>query len=143
MVPSVADSPTFRWPVRVYYEDTDAGGVVYHANYLLFMERARTEWLRALGFEQDALRREAGAQFSVRRMSIDYLRPALFNDLLTVTVTLTAVRGASLELAQEVLREADGTVCCRGAVQVACVDAATLRPARIPKQLLAEIAHGL
>jgi acyl-CoA thioester hydrolase len=142
-VPSVADSPTFRWPVRVYYEDTDAGGVVYHANYLLFMERARTEWLRVLGFEQDVLRREAGVQFSVRRASIDYLRPARFNDLLTVTVALAAVGGASLELAQEVVREADGVVCCRGAVQVACVDAATLRPARIPKQLLAEIAHGL
>jgi acyl-CoA thioester hydrolase len=142
-VPSVADSPTFRWPVRVYYEDTDAGGVVYHANYLLFMERARTEWLRVLGFEQDVLRREAGVQFSVRRMSIDYLRPARFNDLLTVTVALTGVGGASLGLAQEVAREADGVVCCRGAVQVACVDAVTLRPARIPKQLLAEIAHGL
>jgi acyl-CoA thioester hydrolase len=142
-VPSIADFPTFRWPVRVYYEDTDAGGVVYHANYLLFMERARTEWLRALGFEQDVLRREAGVQFSVRRASIDYLRPARFNDLLTVTVALTGVGGASLELAQEVVRDADGVVCCRGAVQVACVDAATLRPARIPKQLLAEIAHGL
>jgi acyl-CoA thioester hydrolase len=142
-VPSVADSPAFRWPVRVYYEDTDAGGVVYHANYLLFMERARTEWLRALGYEQDVLRREAGIQFSVRRMSIDYLRPALFNDLLMVTVALASAGGASLDLAQEVVRQADGALCCRGAVQVACVDAATLRPARIPKQLLAEIAHGL
>ncbi len=142
-MPSVADSPTFHWPVRVYYEDTDAGGVVYHANYLLFMERARTEWLRVLGFEQDVLRREAGVQFSVRRADIDYLRPARFNDLLTVTVALTGVGGASLDLAQEVVREADGVVCCRSAVQVACVDAATLRPARIPKQLLAEIAHGL
>jgi len=142
-VSSVADSPTFRWPVRVYYEDTDAGGVVYHANYLLFMERARTEWLRALGFEQDALRREAGVQFSVRRATIDYMRPALFNDLLTVTVALSGRGGASLDLVQEVLREADGVACCRGAFQVACVDVATLRPARIPKQLLAEIAHGL
>ena len=140
---SVADSPTFRWPVRVYYEDTDAGGVVYHANYLLFMERARTEWLRVLGFEQDVLRREAGVQFSVRRASIDYVRPARFNDLLTVTVALSGVGGASLELAQAVVRDADGVVCCRGAVQIACVDAETLRPARIPKQLLTEIAHGL
>ncbi len=138
----LTDSPTFRWPVRVYYEDTDAGGVVYHANYLLFMERARTEWLRALGFEQDALRREVGVQFSVRRAAIDYLRPALFNDLLAVTVTLTAHGGASLDLAQEVARNADGVLCCRGTFQIACVDATTLRPARIPKQLLAEIAHG-
>ena len=139
---NLTDRPIFRWPVRVYYEDTDAGGVVYHANYLLFMERARTEWLRALGFEQDALRREAGVQFSVRRATIDYLRPALFNDLLTVTVGLTARGGASLDLAQEVVRDTD-LVCCRGAFQVACVDVATLRPARIPKQLVAEIAHGL
>jgi acyl-CoA thioester hydrolase len=139
----LTDSPTFRWPVRVYYEDTDAGGVVYHANYLLFMERARTEWLRALGFEQDALRRDAGVQFGVRRATIDYLRPALFNDLLTVTVALTARGGASLDLAQEVVRDADGVLCCRGNFQVSCIDAATLRPARIPKQLLAEIAHGL
>lgn len=139
----LTDSPTFRWPVRVYYEDTDAGGVVYHANYLLFMERARTEWLRALGFEQDALRREAGVQFSVRRATIDYLRPALFNDLLTVTVALTGHGGASLDLAQELVRDGDGVLCCLGRFQVACVDAATLRPARIPKQLLAEIAHGL
>jgi acyl-CoA thioester hydrolase len=139
----LTDSPTFRWPVRVYYEDTDAGGVVYHANYLLFMERARTEWLRALGFEQDVLRREAGVQFSVRRATIDYLRPALINNLLTVTVALTGHGGASLDLAQELVRDGDGVLCCRGSFQVACVDAATLRPARIPKQLLAEIAHGL
>ncbi len=96
----LTDSPTFRWPVRVYYEDTDAGGVVYHANYLLFMERARTEWLRALGFEQDALRREAGVQFSVRRATIDYLRPALFNDLLTVTVALTGTAAQVLAVGQ-------------------------------------------
>ena len=139
----IADSPAFRWPVRVYYEDTDAGGVVYHASYLKFMERARTEWLRCLGFEQDALRREAGVQFSVRRATVDYLRPAVFNDLLTVTVALTDLGGASLDLIQDVLRDADGVLCCRGAFQIVCVDAATLRPARIPKQLLAEIADGL
>ena len=138
----ITDSPIFRWPVRVYYEDTDAGGVVYHANYLLFMERARTEWLRALGFEQDALRRDAGIQFSVRRAALEYLRPALFNDLLTVTVALTGQGGASLELAQEVVRVGDSVACCRGSFQVACVDALTLGPTRIPKQLLAEIAHG-
>ena len=139
----ITNSPIFRWPVRVYYEDTDAGGVVYHANYLLFMERARTEWLRTLGFEQDALRRDAGVQFSVRRAAIEYLRPALFNDVVTVTVALVGQGGASLELAQEVVRDSDSVVCCRGSFQVACVDALTLGPARIPKQLLAEIAHGL
>jgi len=117
--------------------------VVYHTNYLRFMERARTEWLRAKGFEQDVLRAQAGVQFSVRRATIDFLSPALFNDLLGVTVTLTRHGGASLDLTQEVVRDADGVVCCRGAFQIACVDAATLRAARIPKQLLAEIAHGL
>jgi acyl-CoA thioester hydrolase len=141
-VQRLSDSPTFRWSVRVYYEDTDAGGVVYHANYLLFMERARTEWLRALGFEQDSLRLDAGIQFSVRRAGLEYLRPALFNDVLTVTVVLTGRGGASLELSQEVVRDADGVVCCRGSFQIACVDAHTLGPARIPKQLLSEIAHG-
>jgi hypothetical protein len=78
----------FRWPVRVYYEDTDSGGVVYYANYLRFMERARTEWMRQLGFEQDALIRDKGILFAVRSASLDYLRPARFNDLLEVSVRL-------------------------------------------------------
>jgi acyl-CoA thioester hydrolase len=142
-VSSIADPPGFRWPVRVYYEDTDAGGVVYHANYLLFMERARTEWLRALGFEHDTLRRDAGVQFSVRRADIEWLRPALLNDLLTVSSTMSGSGGARMQFVQEVRRDADGGLCCRGTFEIACIDAVTLRPARIPKQLLAEIAHGL
>ena len=76
--------PGFQWPVRVYYEDTDSGGVVYYANYLRFMERARTEWMRELGFEQDVLIREEGVIFAVRSAKVDYLRPALFNDELNV-----------------------------------------------------------
>ena len=88
----------FRWPVRVYYEDTDSGGVVYYANYLRFMERARTEWMRTLGFEQDALIRNPGILFAVRSASLEYLRPARFNDLLEVSVRLCERRRASLLL---------------------------------------------
>ncbi len=90
--------PGFSLPVRVYYEDTDSGGVVYYANYLKFMERARTEWLRSLGFEQDALREREGVIFAVRRAEIDYRKPAVFNDLLTVTADLSGSGRASLGL---------------------------------------------
>jgi len=142
-VQSPTDTGSFSWPVRVYYEDTDAGGVVFYANYLKFMERARTEWLRSLGFEQDALREREGVLFAVRRVALDYLQPARFNDLLSVTTAVTRCGGASLDFRQEVLREADGTLCCRGEVNVACLDAVTMRPNRIPDNLLAEIADVL
>lgn len=130
----------FTWPVRVYYEDTDAGGVVFYANYLRFMERARTEWLRSLGFEQDALREREGNLFVVRGVSIEYLRPARFNDLLQVTLGLARCGRAGLDFAQEVRRDGDGAVCCRALVKVACVSADGFRPRRIPDKLLAEIA---
>jgi acyl-CoA thioester hydrolase len=136
-------APGFSLSIRVYYEDTDSGGMVYYANYLKFMERTRTEWLRSLGFEQDALRRHEGLLFAVRRAEIDYHRPALFNDLLRVTADLSGSGGASLEFEHRVLREADGTLCCRGRVKVACINEKTLRPQRIPEQLLAEIADVL
>ena len=139
----VDGSRIFRWPVRVYYEDTDAGGVVFYANYLKFMERARTEWLRNLGFEQDALRGREGVLFAVRRAALDYLRPALFNDLLTVTVDVTQFGGASLDFVQEVRRDADDVLCCRGVVKVACVNESTMRPQRLPETLLAEITNVL
>jgi acyl-CoA thioester hydrolase len=130
----------FTWPVRVYYEDTDAGGVVFYANYLRFMERARTEWLRSLGFEQDALREHDRVLFAVRGVSVEYLRPARFNDLLRVTAALARSGRAGLDFEQEVRRETDGTLCCRGLVKVACVSADDFRPRRIPDKLLAEIA---
>lgn len=126
----------FVWPVRVYYEDTDSGGVVYYANYLKFMERARTEWLRARGFEQDVLLREQRLMFAVRSMSVDYHRPARFNDLLTVATDVMEVRGASLLFEQKIRREAAPEVLCNGRVKVACIDAETLRPCRIPLPLL-------
>lgn len=133
----------FCWPVRVYYEDTDAGGVVYYANYLRFLERARTEWLRHLGYEQDELTRRDGVVFVVRHVELDYLHPARFNDRLEVTVELIARGGASLGFRQEVRRLSDGRVCCSGRVEIACVDTTSLRPSRIPPRLLAEIADVL
>jgi len=134
------DKPRFSLPVRVYYGDTDAGGVVYYADYLKFMERARIEWLRSLGFELDTLRRQEGLLLIVRHADIAYLRPALLDDLLTVTVDSCGHGGASMDLVQEVRRAADATLCCRGGIKIACVDAKTLRPKRIPERLLVEIA---
>ncbi|MGQ9659104.1 MAG: tol-pal system-associated acyl-CoA thioesterase [Thermochromatium sp.] len=125
--------------MRVYYEDTDAGGVVFYANYLCFMERGRTEWLRALGFEQDQLRAELGIIFAVTAVDLKYLVPARFNDLLTVRSSLSQQGGASLTFNQDILRAADQAVCCRGVVKVVCLDATTLRPRRLPERLVAAI----
>jgi len=126
----------FVIPVRVYYEDTDAGGIVYYANYLKFMERARTERLRALGYEQDRLRAESGVLFAVTRAEIDYLRPARFNDLLSVSAKIAERGRARLLFLHEVRAAGDPErVFARGGIRVACVDAATLRPRAIPKPL--------
>lgn len=129
----------FFWPVRVYYEDTDAGGVVYYANYLKFMERARTEWLRELGFEQDRMREEHGVIFAVRSVQIEYVQPARFNDRLEVGVRVTEVGGASLSFHQRVRRDEGDILVCRGDVKIACLDAARLRPRPIPDPLIAEL----
>ena len=124
----------FHWPVRVYWEDTDAGGVVYYANYLKFMERARSEWLRAFGFEQDVLRDEAGVVFVVRRVAIDYLSPACFNDQLDVSVSWVEAGRASLGVQQELMR---GSTClARADVKLACIDAAHFKPVKIPATIL-------
>jgi acyl-CoA thioester hydrolase len=120
----------FSWPVRVYYEDTDAGGVVYYANYLSFMERARTEWLRALGFEQTVLAAEHGVLFVVRAVNIDYLKPSRFNDSLQVTVEVVNVGGSRIRFLQRVLRGDEVVV--RANVDVVCVSTGTFRPARVP-----------
>ena len=124
----------FSWPVRVYWEDTDAGGVVYYANYLKFMERARSEWLRALGFEQDVLRDGHGVVFVVRRVEVDYLSPARFNDALEVSVSLKRIGGASLVVEQTVSRGVTHLIAAR--VTLACVDAALFKPAKIPAFIL-------
>ena len=137
----MAEVSEFRWPVRVYYEDTDSGGVAYYANYLKFMERARTERLRALGFEQDRLREEYGILFTVHSVQADFLRPALFNDALEVTAEIVRRRRASLTFSQQVLRQGDdGTALCRGQVQVACVDAGSFRPCAIPDPIMRKLS---
>ena len=125
---------TFSWPVRVYWEDTDAGGVVYYANYLKCMERARSEWLRALGFEQDALRDEAGMVFVVRRVEVDYLAPARFNDQIEVSVSLHEVGRASLGVKQTLSRGPTRLV--SALVTLACVDAVRFKPVKIPEPIL-------
>ena len=131
-------SEEFNWPVRVYFEDTDSAGIVYHASFLRFMERARTEWLRSLGFELPAVREEHQALFTVSRMHIDYLRPALFNDMLDVSIALTRIGGASFLLDQRVRRSPEELL-CRADVRIACVDANTLRPRPIPHAVLTEL----
>lgn len=130
----------FEWPVRVYYEDTDSGGVVYHSNYLRFMERARTEWLRALGFEQDALLLEHACLFAVHSMQLNFRRPARFNDALTVKSELLAAGGASMQFEQLIFR--DNELLCGATIRIASVDAQTFRPKPIPSFILSEIQRG-
>lgn len=130
----------FHWLVRVYYEDTDCGGVVYYANYLKFMERARTEWLRAYGFEQDVLRKEHGVIFAVRSVSIDYLRPARFNDALRVSVRPLEFGRASVSVTQEVTREDSPDVLASARVRLACLDASAFRPRAIPEAMIKGIS---
>jgi acyl-CoA thioester hydrolase len=128
----------FSLPVRVYYEDTDTGGVVYHSNYLNFMERARTEWLRALGFEQDELRREHGVIFAVSAVQISFHKPARFNELLAVTVEVQRRGAASLTLAQQVLRA--GEVLASGVVRIGCIHAERFVPVPVPESVAAKLA---
>lgn len=123
---------SFLWPVRVYYEDTDAAGVVYYANYLRFLERARTEWLASLGIALDRLEREHGVVFVVHRLEIEYLQPARLYDLLEVTLQPIEIGRARLVVLQDVLR--DGVAIVHSKVTLACLERASWRPARIPKQ---------
>lgn len=129
----------FEWPVRVYYEDTDSGGVVYHSNYLNFMERARTEWLRALGFEQDQLRTESNLLFAVHSMQLTYRRPARFNDALLIKSRLQKASGASMQFEQNIYRGEE--LLCEASVRIACLDAESFRPKSIPTFILTEM-HG-
>jgi len=129
---------THQITIRVYYEDTDLAGVVYYANYLRFIERARTEALRDLGIDQAALKRERGLVFVVCRLTIDYLAPAVFDDLLEVRTRVTRLRGASLEMAQEVWR---GETCLsRAAVTIACMGG-DRRPQRLPGDVRVALAR--
>jgi acyl-CoA thioester hydrolase len=126
----------FRWPVRVYYEDTDAGGVVYHARYVAFFERARTEMLRQHNFHQQQLLSENVA-FAVRRMTVDYLVPARLDDLLEVQSEITSMRGASLTFAQRIVNS-DGTLLSQADVLIACIDPHQMKPIALPKSIVAE-----
>lgn len=125
----------FLWDVRVYYEDTDAGGVVYYANYLHFLERARTEWLRSLGFEQDEMMTTEGVLFAVRALQIDYLKPARFNERLQVSVRMVHRGKASITVAQSVQRHTDALSLCTASVKLACLDVVSLRPRPLPGKL--------
>ena len=130
--------PALIWPVRVYWEDTDAGGIVFYANYLKFFERARNEWLRSLGVGQQALREQTGGIFVVSQTDVRYHRPARLDDQLLVTVSLVETGRASLTIRQQVLlpTEPQDTVLCDGTIRVGWVDASTLKPARFPSTLL-------
>ena len=128
----------FSWPVRVYWEDTDAGGVVYHAAYLRFLERARSEWLRACGVAQQRLRKEHGILFVVAEMQVKFLAPAQLDDVLHADITAFTRRSASMRFAQCILRPADGALLIEADVRAACIDAARYKPRRIPDSLLSE-----
>ena len=133
----------FAWPIRVYYEDTDLSGVVYHANYLRFLERARTEWLRALGFSQDRLKDELGVVFTVAGMEIDFRRPARLDDMLEATVALEGRKRASLNFVQTLRRADDASmVLTQARVRVACVSMATFKPCALPGQIFAAVEDG-
>jgi acyl-CoA thioester hydrolase len=131
-------SAVFRWPVRVYWEDTDAGGVVYHASYLRFLERARTEWLRARDVDQQRVRTEHNLLFVVRDLAIEFLAPARLDDELDVTIDSFERRSASIAFVQCILRRADGAPLASARVRAACIDATSYRPCRIPDHLLPE-----
>lgn len=131
---------THEFPVRVYYEDTDLAGIVYYANYLKFIERGRTEWVRSLGIDQVALRRDHGLVFAVRRVEAEYLRPAKFDDELTVTTGLSAVAGARLIVEQAVWRA--GEKLFSAAVTIVCLSE-TGAPARLPAELRQRLVPSL
>lgn len=126
----------FSWPVRIYYEDTDAGGVVYHGQYAAFFERARTEMLRARGFHQQRLLEEQ-IGFVVRKLTIDYHYPARLDDLLEVQSAITEIRRASLTFTQTLMHK-NGTLLCRAEVLVACVNISLMKPIALPESIVAE-----
>ena len=130
----------FEWPVRVYYEDTDAQGVVYYANYFRFMERARTEWLRALGVDQVAMIEEERRIFVVTETKAEFIVPARFNDQIIVTARLAGLTRATFDIEQNIyLDSLEGKLLLRGGVRAAYLDADTLRPVRVPASIFEEV----
>jgi acyl-CoA thioester hydrolase len=132
----MASPPSYRHAYSVYWEDTDAGGVVYYANYLKFMERCRTEWLRALGIDQQRLRAERHMQFVVANVAVDFLRPAVLHDEILVTAELERLGGATIHFKQTIMRGAEQLI--DATARVACLDSDTLKPRAIPKDLFTE-----
>jgi len=137
--PMNTEKTPFGFPLRVYLEDTDAGGIVFYANYLKFMERGRTEWLRSLGYGQQALKEQAGGMFVVSETAVKYHRPARLDDALWVTAQVQEAGRVSLTIAQQVLLRAEGqadTLLAEGTIRIGWVDASTLKPGRIPSSIL-------
>lgn len=128
----------FKWPIRVYYEDTDAGGVVYHARYLHFLERARTEWLRAQGVDQSRLKADHGLVFVVSKVSLSFRRPAKLDDQLLASCTLVERGGASLRFTQELRQATGGELLLEAEVLAACVNAESFRPAALPPDVFTQ-----
>jgi acyl-CoA thioester hydrolase len=132
----VSSALRYSHSYSVYWEDTDAGGVVYYANYLKFLERCRTEWLRALGIDQRRLREDRQLQFVVANIAVDFLRPAVLHDEILVTAALTRLAGATIHFKQTILRGDEQLI--DATVRVACLDSGTLKPCAIPKDLFTE-----
>ncbi|MBH2042960.1 tol-pal system-associated acyl-CoA thioesterase [Polaromonas sp.] len=132
----------FQWPVRVYWEDTDAGGIVFYANYLKFFERSRTEWLRSLGIEQQRLKDSTGGMFVVTETTLRYHRPARLDDQLTVTASMIEIGRASMIIKQQALLKTEqpgehpATLLCEGTIRIGWVHGASLQPGRIPASIL-------
>ncbi len=133
----------FRWPIRVYWEDTDAGGIVFYANYLKFFERARTEWLRSLGIEQQQLKLSTGGMFVVSETTVRYLRPCRLDDELIVTANMMEKGRASMIIGQKVLLKSEHTdgLLAQGSIRIGWVNAATLQPERIPALILERLKN--
>ncbi len=131
-------STPYRFQLRVYWEDTDAGGVVFYSNYLKFFERARTEWLRSFGHEQERMRTDSGVVFIVTDTTVRYLSPARLDDLLAVTVQVKHAGRAQMTIAQQAWRQASQreTLLAEGTIRIGCVDAGTFRPQRIPNSIV-------
>jgi acyl-CoA thioester hydrolase len=135
----------FDWPIRVYWEDTDAGGIVFYANYLKFFERARTEWLRSLGVEQQRLRDATGGMFVVTGTALNYHQPARLDDCLQIRTQIQELGRASLTLQQVATRinpEKPDTLLCEGSIRIGWVDAAQMRPSRMPAAIIDVLKHS-
>ena len=136
----MSPAPRYTHTYAVYYEDTDVGGVVYYANYLKFMERCRTDWLRAMGVDQQRLRADRQVQFVVVNIVVDFLRPAVLHDEILVTATLERLAGATIHFKQTIMRGGEQLI--DATVRVACLDSGTLKPRAIPRDLFTEWRHA-